>query len=233
MPIRNHPIRVIAAAAAVVVVAGALFVYFAVFAHNSPKKLTLASGGHPDLVAASELPGTWTVAPGSVVGYRVREQLGSLPAPDDAVGRTSQVTGTVTLAAGGGTITANAANFSANVASLTSDQSRRDNFIKREGLQSSQFPTATFAEAGTITVPSGAVSGHSATVSVSGNLTVHGVTKLVTIPLQVQISGHELQVVGSLVFPFSEFGMTPPSIGGFVSVQSNATLEFSLLFARA
>jgi hypothetical protein len=59
------------------------------------------------------------------------------------------------------------------------------------------------------------------------------VTKLVSIPLNVQLSGTHVQVVGSLKFPFSEFGMSPPSIGGFVSVQPDATLEFSLLLTHA
>jgi polyisoprenoid-binding protein YceI len=64
-------------------------------------------------------------------------------------------------------------------------------------------------------------------------LTIHGVTKTVTIPLQAQLSGTQVQVAGSITFPFSEFGMTPPSIGGFVSVENNATMEFALNFAKA
>ncbi len=36
----------------------------------------------------------------------------------------------------------------------------------------------------------------------------------------------------ALTFPFSDFGMTPPSIAGFVSVDDNATLEFSLDLVR-
>ena len=67
---------------------------------------------------------------------------------------------------------------------------------------------------------------------VTGDLTIHGVTKQVTIPLDVQLTGGQGQVVGSLKFPFSDFGMSPPSVGGFVTVESDATLEFKLLLAR-
>ena len=42
------------------------------------------------------------------------------------------------------------------------------------------------------------------------------------------MSAIAIEVVGSITFPFEEFGMTPPSIGGFVSVQDNATMEFDL-----
>ena len=38
---------------------------------------------------------------GSEAGYRVREQLANLPAESDAVGRTSDVTGSITLEAAG------------------------------------------------------------------------------------------------------------------------------------
>jgi len=54
----------------------------------------------------------------------------------------------------------------------------------------------------------------------------------VTIPIDARLTGSKIELVGSISFPFSEFGMTPPSIGGFVSVQKNATMEFQLLLTR-
>jgi polyisoprenoid-binding protein YceI len=231
--IRRHPLRAILGAGAVVIIAAFLLVYFVVFSTSSPKKLALSTNSQPVSIQPSQLPGTWTIAPNSVVGYRVREKLGALPAQDDAVGRTSQITGTATLQKSGGTITASGANFTANVASLSSDQARRDNYIRTHALQNDQFATATFVQTGGIPVPAAAEQGQKAQVSATGSLTIHGVTKQVTIPLDIQITGTHIQVVGSLQFPFSEFGMTPPSIGGFVSVESTATLEFSLLLAHS
>jgi len=52
--------------------------------------------------------GRWSVASGSQVGYRVREQLAFLAAESDAVGRTSQVTGAATLAGSKVTVTGKA-----------------------------------------------------------------------------------------------------------------------------
>jgi hypothetical protein len=69
-------------------------------------------------------------------------------------------------------------------------------------------------------------------VSASGDLTIHGTTKAVTIPIDVQLLGPQIQAVGSLSFPFGFFNMVPPNIGGFVSVQDNVTMEFSLFFQR-
>ena len=46
------------------------------------------------------------------------------------------------------------------------------------------------------------------------------------------VSGSTFQAVGSLTFPWSEFGMTAPSVGGFVNVTGKATMEFDLRMQR-
>jgi hypothetical protein len=71
---------------------------------------------------------------------------------------------------------------------------------------------------GDIAAPADATSGKPFTVGVVGDLTVHGVTKLVTIPVQGQLGADGPQVVGSQV-PMSMFDITPPNIGGFVTVE--------------
>src|SRR5207245_1747534 len=217
--------------------AGLGIIYSVVFAGSAPAKLALSSP--TPSTSASNSPsgsasgaGTWTVASGSQAGYRVREQLASLPAPSDAVGRTTAVTGSFTLtqAASGDTVTA--ASFSVDVSTLTSDKAMRDRRIHQQGLQSDRYPTATFQLSSPIVLPAGGASGQTIHVSATGALTIHGVTRTVTIPIDGRLSGSQIELVGSITFPFTDFGMTPPSIGGFVSVQDNATMEFQLVLTR-
>ncbi|TAL07928.1 MAG: YceI family protein, partial [Chloroflexota bacterium] len=66
-----------------------------------------------------------------------------------------------------------------------------------------------------------------------GDLTIHGVTKSVTIQGQARLNGDRIEIVAALTFPFSDFGMTPPSIAGFVQVQDDATLEVLVSLARS
>jgi polyisoprenoid-binding protein YceI len=217
--------------------AGIGFVYFVVFAGSSPQKLALSSPTPTTSASASSSTstagaGTWTVTSGSQAGYRVREQLASLPAPSDAVGRTSAVTGTLTLAQSVSGSSVTAATLSVDVTKLSSDQSRRDQRIHSQGLESDRYPTATFKLTSAIALATDAASGQTIHVSATGDLTIHGVTKSVTIPIDARLSGSKIELVGSITFPFSEFGMTPPSIGGFVSVQNNATMEFQVLLAQ-
>src|SRR5580698_6643663 len=225
---------VISAACGVVVVgaAGVLFVYFVLFSHSAPAPLALSAPASTAAAApaltASEIPGTWTVAAHSVAGYRVREQLAFLSAPSDAVGRTSQITGSATIAASGSALTVTAASFTVNVESLTSDQSMRDNHIQTLGLESASFPHATFVLASPVSLPANATSGAEIQVSLRGALTIHGTTKTVTIPAQARLTGAQIEVVGSITFPWGEFNMQAPNVGGFVSVDSTATMEFDL-----
>jgi polyisoprenoid-binding protein YceI len=216
--------------------AGLAVLYFVVFAGSSPQKLALSSptpsgAGATASPASTPAAGTWTVTSGSQAGYRVREQLASLAAPSDAVGRTSAVTGTVTLAQSASGDSVMAASVTVDVSKLSSDQSRRDQRIHSQGLESDRYPTATFQLTAPIALPATAASGQAINVSATGTLTVHGVTKTVTIPIAARLTGSKIELVGSITFPFSQFGMTPPSIGGFVSVQDNATMEFQLLLA--
>ena len=84
-----------------------------------------------------------------------------------------------------------------------------------------------------VTLPTNVASGAAVSVSVTGAMTIHGTTKTVTIAMTARLSAKTTEVVGSITFPFEEFGMTPPSIGGFVSVQDNATMEFDLHLQQA
>ena len=217
--------------------AGILFIYFVLFSQTAPAPLALtsptATTQSPPSLTATSVPGTWTVASKSVAGYRVHEQLAFLSAPSDAVGRTSQITGNATITGSGGALTVTAASFTVNVQSLTSDQPMRDSHIQILGLESAQFPHATFALSSPVTLPANATSGAEIALSLHGVLTIHGTTRTVTIPVRARLSGSEIEVVGSITFPWGEFNMQAPNIGGFVTVNSAATMEFDLFLQHS
>ena len=183
-------------------------------------------------LGAEDLAGDWTVSEGTVVGYRVRERLAFLQADSDAVGRTSAVTGSAVLTAKDATLRVTEATFEADVSQLESDEDRRDNRIRTTGLESDQFPTATFSLTAPVDVPAEALAGSPAPVTLTGDLTIHGVTKRVSIPAEARRDGDSIEVLGALTFPFSDFGMEPPNVAGFVAVEDDATLEFLVVLAR-
>ena len=222
------------------IVVAFLLVYFVVFPTSSPKPFklatsTTASSGSTSSLSTSTVSagGRWSVASGSEAGYRVREKLGFLPAQSDAVGRTSSITGAAVLAESKGMITITAASFDVAVNTLKSDRSMRDEKIHEIGLESNRYPTATFVLSTPVTLTKNAVTGRVTRVPVTGVFTIHGTSKREILPVEFRLVGSTLETAGSLTFPWSEFGMTAPSVGGFVNVTDKATMEFDLRLQRA
>jgi len=243
----RRPIAVVAILALVAVAAVAV-AYLAFFNDDAPDRLTLSDqpatnapaatvGGAPATTTAAaggtDLTGTWRVAAGSTAGYRVREKLAALPAQSDAVGRSEAVTGSVRVDRAGAGLTATDARFEVDLTKLTSDEARRDNRLRTDGLQTNQFPTATFVSSRPIILPPETVTGQAVKADAEGDLTIHGVTKRVTIPLDVRVAGGKGELVGSLRFPMSDFNINPPNIANFVTVDPDATLEFKLILEKA
>ena len=217
-----------------------LVVYFVVFPTSSPKPFKLATqttttpaATSPATGSSSSAGGHWSVTTGSQAGYRVREKLAFLPAESDAVGRTSSITGTATLVESKNTITITSASFDVAVNTLKSDRSMRDEKIHEIGLESDRYPTATFVLSSPVTLSKSAVTGRITRGSVTGVFNIHGTSKRETLPVEFSLAGSTLEAAGSLTFPWSEFGMTAPSIGGFVNVTEKATMEFDLRLQRA
>ena len=194
-------------------------------AATNPSPATNASSGG--------IAGTWTVATGEA-GYRVRERLANLPAESDAVGRTKDVTGNITLSGSGNAISVDAGTITVNTTTIVSNESRRDDRMRTEGLQTDQYETATFVLTKPVAIPTSALTGTASDVTLTGDLTLHGVTKSVSIPAQAQLVNATVSVAGSLSFPLSDFSITPPNVGGFIlSIADTGALEFSVSFAKS
>jgi polyisoprenoid-binding protein YceI len=231
---RRRPFVVIGAAVIAAVVIGLALVYFLLFPTSSPKPFSLVTSRVAVPVSAgTELGGNWTIATGSVAGYRVREKLGFLPAESDAVGRTSEITGHAALTKRGQVVTIRSASINVAVNTLKSDRAMRDQHIQTIGLQSAEYPTATFVMSAPTSLPSTALKGDVVRVPVSGVFNIHGTSRHWTVPLEMRLSNTTIQAVGSLSFPWSEFNMTAPSVAGFVNVTNKVTLEFDLHLKRA
>ena len=188
----------------------------------------LASGG---------LDGTWNVDTSigsfsdfsnSFVGYRVQEQLASIGA-NTAVGRTPAVSGTMTI--DGTKVTA--ATITADLTQLKSNDDRRDGQLTHQGIETSTFPTATFTLTSPIDLGSVPADGQQVKVTAKGQLTLHGVTKDVEIPLTAQLSGSVIEVAGSLPITFSDYGIQPPTSFAVLSVADSGTMELQLFFSHA
>jgi polyisoprenoid-binding protein YceI len=220
-----------AALAAAVLVVGGTWLYVHVIEGDAPARLSLSS----DPTASTSAPatgaatttadGTWRIASGSTVGYRVGEVLFGQDAT--AVGRTGEVTGALTVA--GSKVTAT--TFVVQMASVASDQSRRDGQFRSRIMSVDQFPTATFTLTSPIDLGAVPAEGVTVTAKATGDLTLRGVTKRVTFDVKARRTGGTVEVNGSIPITFDDWGIPSPSFGP-AEVKDHGDLEFLLAFAK-
>jgi polyisoprenoid-binding protein YceI len=181
--------------------------------------------------ATGDLAGPWTVASG-VAGYRVRETFLQQNAETDAVGRTEDVTGSLTLDGEAGLWRLASTQITVDMTTLKSDRDRRDAQLRGRGIQSDTFPTSTFDLATPVALPADFGIADVA-VSLPGKLTLHGVTKDVTIDALARVEADGTVVVaGSLPILFADYGIEAPNVAGIIAVQDNGTMEFRVVFAK-
>ena len=215
------------------IAAGLVITYLLFFTPDSVAELSLENEEADAPVDADDLSGEWSTDAGSVAGYRVREELATLSAPSDAVGRTSEVVGAVRIEDDGSSITAlRGSMIEVDLTSLESDESRRDDRIRTSGLESDSFPKATFELTEDIELPNILRDGSTVNVDARGELALHGVTRSVTVPLEIRLSGATVQVVGRHDVSMSDYDIDVDLFGGFVSVEERGTIEFELTLAR-
>jgi polyisoprenoid-binding protein YceI len=159
---------------------------------------------------------SWTITDKSKATVSVREQLANINFPSDAVLVATGAKGAFEVNDDGTFAPGSQITF--DVSSLTSDQSQRDSFVKQSVLNTRQFPTATLVPTKVIglTLPLAATA--HATFTLTGKLTIHGVTKDVTFTVDCTRNGGDLTATATLAptVKFGDFGMQQPAAPGRV-----------------
>lgn len=96
-----------------------------------------------------------------------------------------------------------------DVSQFTSDESRRDNFIRRQWLESSRYPLATFVTRAIEGVPDQVAVGHSISFTILGDLTVKETTRPVNWNITLTLEDGRLVGSAATEILMSEFGVGP------------------------
>jgi polyisoprenoid-binding protein YceI len=198
---------------------------------------TTAGGTGTTASGPVSIDGTWTVdassgtfdyetATGTFAGFRIKEELSSIGSTT-AVGRTGDVSGSVTIA--GDTLTA--ATFEVDTTTFKTNATQRDSRVQ-SALETGQFPTATFTLTAPVALGADAATGADVSVTAVGNFTLHGVTKAVEVPIQARLVGDTIVLVGSFDITFSDYGVSVPKAPIVLSVADNGTVEMQILLTR-
>jgi polyisoprenoid-binding protein YceI len=175
------------------------------------------------------------VAGGTTATYRVREQLAGISFPDDAVGSTDSITGTLVILPDG-SVDAAHSKVTIDLRNLKSDQDMRDGYVKNRTLETDKFPTAEFVAKRLQGAPNPLPAPDRATgqsgFQLTGDLTVHGVTKEVTLSGYATYSKDLVAGRAMTDFTFATFGLTKPSLARLLSVDDKINLEINFKLKR-
>jgi polyisoprenoid-binding protein YceI len=161
---------------------------------------------------------------GNEARYRVREQFVGVNLPNDAVGATTAVTGTLVIA--GGAVVPDLSKFTVDLRTLRSDSENRDRAVQGRVLQTEKFPLIELMirEIRGLTWPLPATG--KLAFELVGDMRLHGETKPSIWQVTAEPKDGGLAGRASTAFTFGEFGMPVPTSFRVLSVEDNVRLEY-------
>ncbi|MDP1625140.1 MAG: YceI family protein [bacterium] len=178
-----------------------------------------------DFNATSSIAGTYNiVASESMVKFEVGEILNG--SPFTAVGTTTQIAGTITVDADSvslGTIRINARTFK-------TDNDRRDGAIARAILRSEAAANEFIVfEPTSVQGPARPLASTAQKFTVSGNLTIAGVTKPATFSIDAAIVNGTVIGTATTVVSRSDYGLVIPSVPFVASVDDEVKISADIV----
>jgi polyisoprenoid-binding protein YceI len=180
-----------------------------------------------------ELPVRFVVTPaGNEARYRVREQLMGANLPNDAIGTTTQVSGSI-LAYADGRIVKDSSKIIVNNTTLKSDKDRRDGYVQRRTMETDKYPTVEFVPTSVRGFKGPLPASGPVTFELLGDLTVHGSTHPAVWQVTAHADGQDVAGSATTAFTFKDINLDQPKVPVVLSVADTIKLEYDFRFARA
>lgn len=189
-----------------------------------------ASDANATPIPADSPSTTYTLTADSAASYTAEEELASQGA-NTAVGTTNTIVGNVYFDANGNPMACTRVDV--DMRTFVSDESRRDNFLRGNTLETDTYPVATFVVTSVEGLDGALVDGQETSFYLVGNLTMHGVTKLVRWEVTATLDGDNLTGKANTEFEMTDFNITEPKVGPVLSVDSTIKLEIDVLATKA
>lgn len=163
--------------------------------------------------------------------YRVREQLANRDLPNDAVGATNIISGTMVID-GDGNLVPDGSRFVIDMSTVQSDSSRRDGYVRNNVLQTAQYPNVTFVPSAITGLPSPLPASGEGTFQMTGDLTIRDVTKPATWAVTLSRAGDTLTGQATTSFTFADYNIPQPRVPILLSLQDLIKLEFDFTMVQ-
>lgn len=201
-------------------------------AQSATVRTTTSSSGGAIPDASTTWETRYVVAPaGNEVRYRVREQLAGFDLPNDAVGKSSTVSGAIAFDADG-RLLRDASRFTVDASTFVSDRDRRDRYVGSRLLEAQQFPEIVLVPTALRGVTLPLASAGSSSFELVGDLTVRGVTRPTVWRVTAQLENGRVSGTASTRFVFDDFQMEKPRVRSVLSVADTIVLEYDFSLVR-
>ena len=108
------------------------------------------------------------------------------------------------------------------------DKKKIANSMHNEVLESAKHPKVTFKSASVSDLKQTGSDAYNFTLT--GDLTLHGVTKRIAFPVSLTINAQELRAIGKYTLRQTDFGIKPYSAaGGTIKVKNEITVHFNIV----
>ena len=200
---------------------------------QATKKTTKAKTPAKNTAAAKPAaPIRFVIGPaGNEARYRVREQLMGANLPNDAIGATKGITGTI-LAYPDGRIVKDSSKIVIQVDSLKSDKDRRDGFLRRRTLETEKFPTVELIPTEIRGFSGKLPASGTATFQLLGDLVIKGVAHPTVWNVTARAEGNDVAGSATTAFTFKDVGLDQPKVPVVLSVADTIKLEYDFRLVR-
>ncbi|MDP9203103.1 MAG: YceI family protein [Gemmatimonadota bacterium] len=197
------------------------------FAHSVPSRNVAAIQFSPSVGSVRGALFRLVLAPtGNAARYRVRERLVGHDFPNDAVGETKSIAGTITFDSSGKVIRQES-KFVVNAGTFVSDKDRRDGFVRGRLLDAEQYPTIVLVPTDVRGVTLPFPTSGTLPIEMTGDLTVRGVTRPTIWKGTAQFEASRVVGSAATAFTFDDIQIEQPRVPVLLSVADTIRLEIS------
>ncbi len=197
--------------------------------HRTKKRTIEAPTGDVGVAVIDEIPEgavTFVVAgEESQASYSVEEELAG-QGDVTAVGTTNAIVGEIVIDASGNPLAGSRIDI--DLRTLQTDETRRDNYLRTNSLESDTYPLATFVLTGVENWTGSLADGDTVTFDMVGNLTVHGVTREVTWASTATLTDDVLAGTATVEVEMGDFEIEKPSVGFVLSLDETVKLDLTI-----
>ncbi len=170
---------------------------------------------------------TVSLTEASAARYLIGEQLARFTTPIVAIGETPDVGGSVVFDADGKADPSQSV-VTVGLAGLTSDESRRDDYVRGRVFNVSQFPNAELVVTDVADMPWPLPESGEVSFLLIGDFTVRDTTVLTKWEVTAEISGGTATGQAKTLLTFDQLGIPKPSFAFIISVDDEIRLELDI-----